>query len=268
MMSRHTNDAENREEDISPGFTKYSRSCLLQANRQEEDDDADNLLSSVALLACYLCVHGKRVVVVDCHLEEERVEHACREEEVADIHPDRHLADYHQGQQDDGRNEQERDIEVVLGREQLQYALAATHQSVDVVALVAHNHHERHHAQDNIVVETNERAHEAVVVHIAEVHDDAEQHHHGQADKETHAHRLVAKPLLDLELQVLAELAVAVQEVKLRGVLDFLLLLLSYLVVHHAHLQLVVCPIQQSNESANQERGCRACRVGSCRARA
>ena len=137
----------------------------------------------------------------------------------------------------------------------MQYALAATHQAVDVVPLVAHNHHERHHAQDNIVVKTNERAHEIVVVHIAEVHDDAEQHHHEQADEETHAHRLVAKPLLDLELQVLAELAVTVQEVKLRGVLDFLLLLLSYLVVHHAHLQLVVCPIQQSNESANHEEG-------------
>ena len=96
-MSCHTNDAKHGKEHISPGFAKQSRCSLLQANRQEEDDDADNLLCRVALLACYLCVHGQRVVVIDCHLEEERVEHSCREKEVADVHPDGHLADYHQG---------------------------------------------------------------------------------------------------------------------------------------------------------------------------
>ena len=137
----------------------------------------------------------------------------------------------------------------------MQDALAAAHQSVNVVALVAHNRDECHHTQDNIVVEADERAHEVVVVHIAEVHDDTEQHHHEQADKETHSDCLVAEALLDFELQVLAKLAVAIQEIKLRGVFDFLLLLLAHFVVNHAHLQLVVCPIQQSNESTNQEEG-------------
>ena len=72
--------AEQGKEDVAPRLAKQGCRCSLQSDWQEEDERADDLLGGIALFACQLRVHWQCVVVIDSHLEEKRIEHACREE--------------------------------------------------------------------------------------------------------------------------------------------------------------------------------------------
>ena len=158
------------DDEQGSGFIEQCDEGLYNEYRAKEPCHDNHRLekAAAAVLARQLGVEVERELIVYGQLHQHPEGESASEKETGQSAEERDLAlrdgEYH----DDEWNEEQGALYVVLGTQQVEDRLLAAHQSIEVVALVAHCLAQHHHAQHGKVVDSDEVAHESAVVYIGE----------------------------------------------------------------------------------------------------